>query len=191
MGSRSLSALRHPSITITPSLPIRAVFFKYSEKSTLFLAHSSLMLSFPQVPTPGQWEPCLCRAQWQVASDGLYPATVHQVVLKACLRLVDGFPQWGHGGGFQKLPRAPILLIWVSLETRCSWHQAGEHPNALPAGFVVIAEMRLCNLLSNSHMEELIPGYSHAVTLPWDVFMYVMCLCMWCVYGFYKPFSEP
>lgn len=79
---------------------------------------------------------------------------------------VDGFPQWGHGGGFQKLPRAPILLKWVSLETRCSWHQAGAHPNALPAGFVVVAEMRMCNLLSNSRMEELIPGYSHAVTLP-------------------------
>lgn len=108
-----------------------------------------------------------------MASDGLYAATVHQVVLKACLRPVDGFPQWGHGGGFQKLLRVPILLKWVSSETRCSWHQAGAHPNALPAGFVVVAEMRMCNLLSNSRMEELIPGYSHAVTLP--------CLCT-CVY---------
>lgn len=25
-------------------------------------------------------------------------------------------------------------------------------------------------------MEELVPGYSHGVTLPQDVFMYVMCL---------------
>ena len=176
MGSRFLPALRLPSITITPPLPIRAVFFKYSEKSTLFLAHPSLMLSFSQVPIGGQREPPLRRAWWPGARDGPYPATVHQVVLKACLKLVDGFRQRGHGGGFQKLPKDPILLKWVSLETRSQWHQAGAHLNALPAGFVDIAEMRMCNLLGSSHMEELIPGYSHRVILPRDVFMYVMRL---------------
>lgn len=108
MGSRFLPALRCPSITVTPSLPIRAVFFKYSEKSTLSLSHPSLMLSFPQVPVPGQREPPLCRTRWLGARDGPYPATVHQVVLKACLRPVDGFHQGVMGEAFRNCPKTPF-----------------------------------------------------------------------------------
>lgn len=94
MGSRSLPALRLPSLTITPSLPIRAAFFKYSEKITLFSAHPSLMVSCPQMPIARQQESPLHWAQWLGARDGPYPAMAHQVVLKAC-RWLSSAGSWG------------------------------------------------------------------------------------------------
>jgi len=78
------------------------------------------------------------------ARDGPYLSMVHQTVLRAC-------------------PTPD--------NARCQWHQAGAHPNALPAGFVDVAEMRTCKMLSKSPIEEFIPVYPHGETPPQDVFM--------------------
>lgn len=127
------------------------------------------MVSFPQVPIPGWSEPTPCRAWWPGARDVLCPALVHQVVLKAWLRLLSDFPQWYHGA-FRKCPKK-----YVGLGTRCWWHQAGAHLEALPAGFVG-AEMKMGSLLNNSRVEEFLPGHSHRVTLPLGVIMCVVYL---------------
>lgn len=86
---------------------------------------------------------------------------------------LSSMKSWGR---FSENAQRPRYLKWVSPETRCWWHRAGVHPNTLPAGFVDVAKMRTCDMLNNSRIEKFIPGYSHRVTPPQDVFMYVMRL---------------
>lgn len=84
------------------------------------------------------------------------------------LQGLSGAGQWfSSAGSWGWLSETDSTLWkWVSPETRCQWHQAGTQLNALPAGFVDVAEIRMCNLLSNWDAEEFIPGYSHRVTPP-------------------------
>lgn len=151
------------------------MFFKHSEKSPLCLAHPSPVVSFTQMLIPRESETAPCRTWWPGTRDWLgtrdvlCPAMVHQVLLKACQRLLSDFPQWCH----RTLRNCPKKS--VGLGTRCWWCQAGAHLDALAAGFVGV-EINTDILLSNSHVQELIPGHSHTVTLPRGVLRNVVYL---------------